>query len=461
MDYPHPISTTTIHTNYSTSTSITNNLAHWLHERFSNPPTQSTNLQIVKKTDTQSEFNPSSSQPPLQQPPVYGDQGQLVNYPGNAGQLYTGVPNEQQPQYDQMQAAGYSMSAEYGNYYMPQTAAGQGNYLYAQQSTEFPTNNYDQSGQLSAGLPPLDLHSQGMANAQGLYQPNYPPNYAPQGSPYFQDSPWTDSTSSISQQITPLSAYQPTQPQQPHFSFNQYAQDNPMAGGQMIGNQIPFSQQQPPQPSNQFMQNQVMGQIGAQMGGQLTGQLTGQLSGDQTAAGQMNSQMNSQLNSQMNSQLKSQPYSTTALTEQTPQFGSQQLNMPGVPPSSISNVQNLQNIPPAGQAKAGQQPANKPAMVTSAAAGTIAPPLLNKIKQKMASHGSKMIASFKSSPTSDSSANKATANGSVPDGRKASFCPATQNTLNTEELTAHLTDEEKQILAKVFQKEEEFHRETR
>lgn len=78
----------------------------------------------------------------------------------------------------------------------------------------------------------------------------------------------------------------------------------------------------------------------------------------------------------------------------------------------------------------------------------------------MASHGSKMIATFKSSPTSDNQMLKT--NGSNLDAtRKPSFCSVqNQSSLNTEELTKHLTEEEKQILAKVFQKEEEFQRET-
>ena len=80
----------------------------------------------------------------------------------------------------------------------------------------------------------------------------------------------------------------------------------------------------------------------------------------------------------------------------------------------------------------------------------------------MASQGSKVIASFKSSPTSDPNQQQNSSNGNTLDTRKSSFCPIqNQTSLNTEELTAHLTEEEKQILAKVFQKEEEFQRETR
>ena len=375
-------------------------------------------MQIVKKVDNQPEFNPSASQQP-----AYGDQGQLVNYQqaGSAAQLYSGE------QYEQMQQAGYSMSTDYANYYLP---TGQGNYLYAQQSSEF-QSNYDQSGQLSGGggLPPLDLQGQTLAAGQQIYQTNYQPNYAQQSSPYF-DSPWPDSSSSLSQQITPLSAYQPAQQQ--HFSFNQYAQEPAIAGGQLI-NSLSFSQQ----PSNQFMQSQAIPQLSAQLGGQLANnQLTGQLASSDQSGGQ----------------LKGQPYATLS-----GQFSAQPLQPQATNQNSMAN---LQNVPPTGQPKGGQQP-TKP-VITSAAAGTIAPPLLNKIKQKMASHGSKMIASFKSSPTSEPPPSKAANGSGASDTRKASFCPATnQSSLNTEELTAHLTDEEKQILAKVFQKEEEFHRETR
>lgn len=56
-------------------------------------------------------------------------------------------------------------------------------------------------------------------------------------------------------------------------------------------------------------------------------------------------------------------------------------------------------------------------------------PLMYKIKQKVASHSSKVM---------------------------ASLTPAQASSLSTEQLTAHLTEEEKQIIKKVLLKEEQF-----
>ena len=82
---------------------------------------------------------------------------------------------------------------------------------------------------------------------------------------------------------------------------------------------------------------------------------------------------------------------------------------------------------------------------TGGSAARIAPPLINKIRQKMASHSNKVLQTLKG--TADESKD-----------RRSTF--AAQSSLTNEQLTAHLTEEEKQILQKVFQKEEEFHRET-
>ena len=381
-------------------------------------------FQIVKKVDNQSEveFNPSS----LQSQPIYSDQNQLINYPpstGNASQqLYSTEP------YEQLQSA-YSLSGtEYTNYYQP---TAQPNYVYAQTSAAEFQSNYD-SNQLSNLPPLLDLNQQ-----QQLYQPTYS-NYVQQQTPsYYDQQHWQQSTA-LSQQITPLSAtYQPQQ-----FSFNQYAQDN-----QLIN--IPFNQQQS---TSQHFVPQIGNQIsiGNQLGNQLSAQLN---ESDQAAANQYSQQHHPNLAQQF-----SQPLNTTAIKSvQSTSIQQQPHNV------SNQNIQNLQNIPP-GQSKSQQQQQPSKPVITSAAHGTIAPPLLNKIKQKMASHGSKVMTMIKASPTSDQKPpNGSTTASNLDASRKSSFCPSIQNqsSLNTEELTAHLTDEEKQILAKVFQKEEEFQRETR
>lgn len=56
-------------------------------------------------------------------------------------------------------------------------------------------------------------------------------------------------------------------------------------------------------------------------------------------------------------------------------------------------------------------------------------PLMYKLKQKVASHSSKVM---------------------------ASLTPSQASSLSTEQLTAHLTEEEKQIIKKVLLKEEQF-----
>ncbi|XP_074595814.1 regulating synaptic membrane exocytosis protein fife isoform X2 [Brevipalpus obovatus] len=87
-------------------------------------------------------------------------------------------------------------------------------------------------------------------------------------------------------------------------------------------------------------------------------------------------------------------------------------------------------------------------------------PLIHKLRQKVASrvmgYGSK---------TADSGDNVDNSGPSVRDNRKESDSSAfarlkSQSSLTNDQLTAHLTDEERMILQKVFQKEEEFHRES-
>ena len=280
-------------------------------------------IKIVKKVDNQSEFNPSTSL--QQQQSIYTDPNQLVNYQqqtGNAAQQLYSTNNEQQYEQTQQQSG-----IPATNYYTP--IAQTSNYIYTQPSTEF-QSNYEPN-QLS-NLTPLDLSGgQNLTNQHQIYQqPNYS-NYAQQQtSPYFDQQQWSNATTLNQQQpqITPLSAYQT---QQHQFSFNQYAQDNQMLS-------IPFSVNQS---TNQFIQNSINNQQG-------------------------------QLTNQINEQ--NQSFNQTNFSQQQ-QFSQQQLN-----------VQNNQNIPPNLQSVlSSNQTKLKQNMVTSAAAGTIAPPLLNKIKQKMAS----------------------------------------------------------------------------
>lgn len=245
--------------------------------------------QIVKKVDNQSEFNPSTS---LQQS-IYTDQNQLVNYQQqqpNTSQLYSN--NEQ---YEQLQ----SNYSNFANYYTPTAVQSGSQYIFTQTSTDF--QNYDvQQQQMNTGNlpPPLDLNQQNLTNQQ-IYQPNYS-NYAQQTSPYF-DQQWQPSATPLSQQITPLSAYQ-----QQQFNFNQYTQDN-----QLIN--IGFNQ-----PTNQFL-----------------------------STNQLSSQHEQTINQpcQINNQQLPTQYSQTNLNQAPQKFNSQlNANLQQSSLENISNVQNIQNV---------------------------------------------------------------------------------------------------------------------
>lgn len=91
------------------------------------------------------------------------------------------------------------------------------------------------------------------------------------------------------------------------------------------------------------------------------------------------------------------------------------------------------------------------------------PPLINKLKQKVASHGSRVMASFRpeSSSSSSSSSHQTVPQHDFDVSQPPHFHKLrSQSSLTNEQLTAHLTEEEKLILQKVFLKEEEFHRES-
>ena len=76
------------------------------------------------------------------------------------------------------------------------------------------------------------------------------------------------------------------------------------------------------------------------------------------------------------------------------------------------------------------------------------PPLINKLKQKVASK----VMQFKNDSPQAATEEKM-------DFLKMNPIDS-QSSLTNDQLTAHLTDEERLILQKVFQKEEEFHRES-
>lgn len=96
---------------------------------------------------------------------------------------------------------------------------------------------------------------------------------------------------------------------------------------------------------------------------------------------------------------------------------------------------------------------------------------INKLKEKVASHGSRVMASFKTEPGSQQATGFQTPTSVSPTpstsqsdkagstSRSSSISKlSAQSLLTNEQLTAHLTQEERVILEKVFQKEEEFHR---
>jgi len=106
---------------------------------------------------------------------------------------------------------------------------------------------------------------------------------------------------------------------------------------------------------------------------------------------------------------------------------------------------------------------------------------INKLKEKVASHGSRVMASFKtegggasasnaasygSSTTSKASGSSSKVSSSTATSEQHSDKSSsisklnTQSSLTNEQLTAHLSAEERNILEKVFLKEEEFHRES-